>query len=200
VNRWNSASERERILEKDCERFVSKLVLQRSVEDQKHGRWLLRGEWTWAEVVTLANGIYVGGDIETVVFQGGSDRYRPRGLVYWMATKSYGYAREKARIGGTGRDEWDADCARHEILWHLQAEQITQRQALKLLDALRRDEGPGPFHAATYDITQDSELCNMGDVVNKSVFMATAVLRRLAHLFDCKDMQTKAAEWFRRAA
>lgn len=200
MNRWNSSAERERILEQDCERFAARLTIARSVEDAKHGRWLLKGDWTWAEVVTLANGIYVGGDIETVVFQGGSDRCRPRGLVYWMATKSYGYAREKAQMGGTAKTQWCPDCARADILWHLQAEQITREQAVKILGALRCDEGPGPFHAAIYEITHDAELCDMGDVVNKSVIMATAVLRRLAHLFDCKDMQAKAAEWFRRAA
>jgi hypothetical protein len=201
VNRWNSAAERERILEQDCERFVAKLNLVRSTEEGKHGRWLLRGEWTWAEVVTLENGIYVGGDIETVVFMGGSDRRTtPRGLVYWMGTKSYGYASEKARAGGTGRDEWDEDCARHHILQHLQDETITREQATEIRAALRSGDGAGPFKATIYDVTHDGELCDMGDVTNKSVYMATAVLRRLACLFDSAGFRAAARDWFRRAA
>lgn len=198
-SKWNSAAERERILERDCERYAARLMLIRSNEDEKHGRWLLKGGWTWAEVITLENGIYVGGDIETVVFQGGSDR-RVRGKVYWMGTRDYRYAREKARIGRTAPDEWDRECARSDILWHLQAEQITREQAVQILEALRREEGPAAFHSAIYDITGDSELCDMGDVTNASVFMATAVLRRLAHLFDAEEYRSKSRDWFRRAA
>lgn len=40
----------------------------------------------------------------------------------------------------------------------------------------------------------------LGDVTNKSVYMATAVLRRLARLFDSAEFRAAAHEWFRRAA
>ncbi len=161
-----------------------------------------KGDWTWAEVVTLTGGIYVGGDIETVVFQGGGDRaHWPRGRVYWMATRSYGYAREKARHGGTARDEWDEECARGDILWHRRLGQLEKEAARELWDLLKRgDVGNHELAAATYEATKDAELCDLGVVTNKSVYMATAVLRRLAYLFDCEGFRASSHEWFGRAA
>lgn len=200
--RWSNSTERGRILEQDCDRFVARLRLVQSTEEGRHGRWLLKGDWTWAEVITLANGIYVGGDIETVVFVGGSDRAsRPRGRVYWMATTSYGYAREKANIGGTGRDEYDESCARGDILFHRRVRQLEREEARELWDLLKRgDVGQHELASATYDATHNAEMCDLGVVTSKSVFMATAVLRRLAYLFDCQDFQAASHEWFRRAA
>lgn len=201
ARRWRNGLERNQVLEQDCERFVARLRLHRVTEEGRHGRWLLKGDWTWAEVVTLSNGIYVGGDIETVVFSGGSDRAaHPRGRVYWMATTSYGYASEKARHGGTAPEEWDVECARGELLWHRQVDQLSKDQARRLWNELKREPSQADFANAVYRETQDAELCDMGEVVNASVYMATAVLRRLAHLLDCQDFQGASAEWFRRAA
>lgn len=200
--RWKNSTQRGRILEQDCDRFVARLRLVSSSEEGRHGRWLLKGDWTWAEVVTLANGIYVGGDIETVVFVGGSDRAaRPRGRVYWMATRSYGYAREKARHGRTAPDVWDIDCARGDIIWHRRADQLSREHARELWDLLSRgDVGQGEFARDIYELTHDSELCDMGEVISPAVYMATAVLRRLEQLLDRQDFQLAARDWFRRAA
>jgi hypothetical protein len=187
VSNWHSSAERARVIEAECDASAARLHLVQSTEEGRHGRWLLKGPWLWAEVVTLANGIYVGGDIETVVFHGGDRWPRPRPYVYWMATRSYGYAKEKAHIGDTAPDQWDEDCARHDILWHLQNEHITREQATQILEALRRDEGSGPFQAAIYDITEDGELCDMGTVTNRSV---------LAHLFDAEGFRASSHEWF----
>jgi hypothetical protein len=200
--RWRNSAERGCILEQDCDKSVSRLRLVSSTEEGRHGRWLLKGDWTWAEVVTLANGIYVGGDIETVVFQGGGDRAaHPRGRVYWMATRSYGYAREKANLGGTGRDEWDEACARGDILWHRRLDQLSKDDARELWFLLKRgDVGNHELAAATYEATRDAELCDLGVVTNKSVYMATAILRRLAYLFECEGYRAKSHEWFGRAA
>ena len=197
--RWKNSAQRGRILEQDCDRFAARLEVVQSAEEGRHGRWLLRGPWTWAEVVTLANGIYVGGDIDTVVFVGGSDRAdRPRGRVYWMATRSYGYAREKARAGDTAPDEWDEACALGDILWHRRADQLTREQARALWDLLKRGNvHPHEFASAIYDETGDAELCNMGDVTPRRIFMATAILRRLAALFDAEDFRAQAHGWFR---
>jgi hypothetical protein len=202
VSRWRNSRERERILEADCEEFAAQLHLVDAREEGAFGRWLLRGRWSWAEVVSLRGGIYVGGDIETVVFQGGGDlAKRPRGRVYWMATRSYGYASEKAHLGNTAPDEWDESCARGAILDHRKCEQLTREEALNLWNLLKRgDVSRSEFASAVYDETHDAELCDMGDVTSRRVYMATAIMRRLAHLLDCRDMQQASREWFRRAA
>lgn len=200
--RWKNSQERGVILEQDCERFCARLELLKIDEQDGHGRWFMRGPWSWVEVVTLTNGIYVGGDIETVVFLGGSDRANsPRGRVYWMATRSYGYAAEKAHHGRTAPDEWDADCARGDILWHRRVDQLEKDDARHLWDYLKNgDVGGHELNSEVYERTRDSELCTLGQVTAKSLFMATAALRRLAYLFDCRDMQQASREWFRRAA
>ncbi len=202
MSRWRNAAERERILEADCDKFAAQLHLTDVREEGAFGRWFLRGPWTWAEVVSLRGGIYVGGDIETVVFQGGGDRAaNPRGRVYWMATRSYSYASEKAHIGNTAPDEWDEECARGAVRDHLECEQISKEQARELLRLRDRgDVGRGEFASAVYEETNDAELCDMGDVTSRRIYMATAIMRRLAHLLDCRDMQELAREWFRRAA
>lgn len=198
---WKNSAERGEILERDCESFVARMRLVRCTEEGKHGRWLLRGPWSWAEVVTLENGIYVGGDIETVVFHGGYDRAaHPRGRVYWMATRSYSYAKEKAHIGNTAPDEWDVACARGAILWNRRVDQISKEHARELWDLLSDDLSHGEFSARVYELTGECELCGMGMVTAKSVFMATAVLRRLVHFFEAEGFRASAAEWFRRAA
>jgi len=198
TTRWRDADERGRILEKECDDFSDNLHMIDAQEDGAFRRWLLRGPGTWVEVVTLRGGIYVGGDVDTVVFRGGVDRSSdPRGRVYWMATRSYDYAAEKARIGDTAPDEWDGDCARGHILWHRKREQLNKDQARALWEILAHDDVSGAeFHAAIYEETNDSELCNMGDVTSHRVYMATAIMRRLAHLLDSRDMQQAARGWF----
>jgi hypothetical protein len=202
VNRWRNSAERGRILEKDCDSFASKLRLVEAREDGPFGRWFLRAPYTWAEVVSLRGGIYVGGDIETVVFQGGGDRAgSPRGRVYWMATRSYGYASEKAHHGDTAPDEWDEACARGAIVDHRKHDYLTKAQARTLWNLLARgDVRPDEFNAAIYEETDDCELCGMGNVTSRRIFMATAILRRLVWLLEARDMQNAARDWFRRAA
>ncbi len=201
MKQWGNAHERSLILEKECDAFAARLQLVDVREEWQFGRWLLRGPWTWAEVASLRGGIYVGGDIDTVVFRGGDPDGNPRGRVYWMATRSYRYASEKAHLGDTAPDEWDEDCARGDIKWHCDHGQITKAQAKSLLRLLNRgDVGRDEFNKAIYEETEDSELCGMGDVTSRRVFMATAVLRRLAHLFACIDMQEASRQWFRRTA
>lgn len=202
MSRWRNADHRRRILEADCDQFAAKLHLVDVREEGSFGRWFLRGPWSWAEVVSLRGGIYVGGDIETVVFKGGGDlATRPRGRVYWMATRSYSYASEKGHLGDTAPDEWDEACARGAILWHRRHDQLEKEQARNLWRLLERgDVSRGEFNSAIYEETEDCELCGIGDVTSSRIFMATAIMRRLAHLLDCRDMQQVSREWFRRTA
>jgi hypothetical protein len=202
VNRWRNARERGRNIERDCEWFAGRLNLVRSIEGDGHGRWILKGGYSWAEVVTLANGIYVGGDVETVVFQGGpGTKGNVRAPVWWMATTSYTYARQKATMGDTAPDEFDEDCARGDIIWYRKEDQLTKEQARALWDLLARGDVSQPeLGAAIYEETHDGELCGMGVVVSRRVYLATAILRRLEHLLKCQDLRVASRGWFRRAA
>ncbi len=185
MNRWRNHAKRSQIIERECEEFCSKLRLTESREDDVSGRWYLRGPWTWVEVVTLRHGLYVGGDIETVVFSGHPGRgYGVRSPVYWMATRSYGYAAEKARMGNTLGNEWDAACARASVLDQCKQGGLSHDQARALLRCLDHEEGEHAFQAAVYEETGDSELCDMGEVVSRRVYLATAVLRRLVAHFE----------------
>lgn len=198
MKRWRNHAERETKLQADCDRFCSRLEIRKCEERDGHGRWLLKGPWTWAEVVTLSNGIYVGGDIETVVFHGGPE-HRVRARVYWMATTSYGYAAQKARAGNTGAHEWDEDCAAGDALWHRRNGDLTKDQAREIYDAI--GNGKHSFQEAISDNDNGdlTELYGMGEVVPASVFMATAVLRRLVWLFGAKELRETSREWFARA-
>jgi hypothetical protein len=199
MSRWRNYDEREETLQDDCERFCSRLELRKSDERDGHGRWILKGPWTWAEVVTLSNGLYVGGDIETVVFHGGPEMTL-RGRVYWMATTSYYYAAQKARAGDTGGYEWDAACAAFAVCDHRRRGELEKGQARAIFDAIA--DGEHHFQAALYEEDDGSlsEMYGMGQVVPKRVFMATAVLRRLVWLFESQELRQKSREWFRRAA
>lgn len=202
---WKNHAERTEIIEREVEEYAAGLTLVDCDEGQRFARYYLRGTWTWVEVVTLRHGLYVGGDIETVVFSGhpNAERYGVRSPVYWMATRSYDYAAEKAGLGNTEREEWDPACARACVKMHLRDKTFTAEEAEPLLESLDREEGEHAFRAAVYETLEDSEYCSMGDVVSRRVIRATAVLRRLIHQLLVHDgalVREGAASWFRRAA
>lgn len=202
MKQWSNHAERTKTIERETEHYAAGLNLVACDEGPRFGRYYLRGTWTWVEVVTLRHGLYVGGDIETVVFSGhpNAEKYGVRSPLYWMATRSYDYAAEKAGLGATQREEWDAACARACVLEHQKDETFTTEEAEALLDVLDREEGEHAFRQAVYETLEDSEYCTMGDVVSRRVIRATAVLRRLTCLLERHDFQGASASWFRRAA
>lgn len=202
MKQWSNHAERTAILECETEHYAAGLSLRDCDEGRRFGRYYLRGQWTWVEVVTLRHGLYVGGDIETVVFSGhpSAEKYGVRSPLYWMATRSYSYAAEKAGLGNTENEEWDAACARACVLEYQKDEAFTAEQAEALLRVLDHEEGEHAFRQAVYETLEDSEYCSMGDVVSRRVIRATAVLRRLTRLLERHDFQNASATWFRRAA
>ncbi len=202
VQQWRNHAERTAIIEREVEQYAAGLDLGECDEGSRFGRYYLRGRWTWVEVVILRHGLYVGGDIETVVFSGhpSAGKYGVRSPLYWMATRSYSYAGEKAGMGNTEAEEWDAECARACVLEHQKDETFTTEQTEELLDVLDREDGEHAFRQAVYETLEDSEYCSMGDVVSRRVIRATAVLRRLTCLLERRDFQSAASSWFRSAA
>jgi hypothetical protein len=202
MEKWTNHAEREEAIVRSCEKYSADLSLREVDEGSRFGRYYLRGNWTWVEVVTLRHGLYVGGDIETVVFSGrpNAEKYGVRSPLYWMSTRSYEYAAQKARLGNTQEEEWDAECARACVLEYRGEDTCTAEQADALLSVLDREEGEHAFREAVNEELEDSEYCTMGDVVSRRVIRATAVLRRLTCLLQRHDFQSAAASWFRRAA
>ncbi len=183
--------------EREAESFVESFRLVSMDEGKRHGRWLLKGNWSWAEVVTLSNGIYVGGDIESVVFQGHPDHHGPRSAVYWMATRSYGYAREKASRGDTPATDWDARTARERVIWMRRDKELTKEAARCIVDLLDLACDPFEFREALYDACADCEALGAGEVVAGRVYLATAVLRKLTELIEERDFRSASRGWFR---
>ncbi len=195
--RYRAHEERERDSVTQAESYAAGLRLISLEEKGRHGRYLLKGKWTWCEVVTLATGVYVGGDIETVVFNGfGDPRTRPRPVLYWMATRSYGYAREKASIGDTLALEWSGKCAREAVIWMRRDRLLEKDGARDVIDALDRECTQHEFVEALHGATEDCECLNAGEAVSQRVVTATAVLRHLVDLLEARDFQSKARGWF----
>lgn len=191
--------ERQTRIEREVEQFVGQFELVRCEENKPHGRWLLKGGWSWAEVVTLAHGLYVGGDIETVCFSGHPRGYGVRSAVYWMATRSYGYASEKARMGGVETVEWDRACARESLLEMRREKVIDAENAREIFDLLGGDDcSQSRFQDALYEAQEDVERLDAGEVVARRIYLATAVLRRLTWLLECRDFRVKSREWLYR--
>lgn len=190
------------------------------------GRWVIqrmgkvrgqpkRGTWDhpyWTEIVCLQGGmIYVGGDINPVVFAYGPRSFE--GRVRWMGSRKSGadsYLLEKAVIG-TGRETvytYSPQQAAEDIQWLIRdqkAERETERQVLGEGEAedkqLRRrvellelaleevDDRHGmmetlmesPDDSGLYDVVIESDI---GEVPAARVFYAWAALRRLCHLLD----------------
>lgn len=147
------------------------------------GRYYLRpslcGGYTWAEVVVLRGGsLLVHGDCDTVVFSSFYKPSHPRQVVDWMATDNYGYAEEKASIGGSKARCWDDEVARAAVLSWRRERRITHVLAERLMDAIS-DSGPHGFQIELYR----NELYELGsdvyEVTEGRVFGAQAVLRRL---------------------
>jgi hypothetical protein len=194
--RYRAADARQRKVEREAEQFVESFKLAKCREERCHGRWLLKGNWSWAEVVTLSNGIYVGGDIDSVVFQGHPDNYGPRSAVYWMATRSYGYAKEKASRGDTQAVSWDRSVAREAIVWMRRDKGLTKDAARDIVDLLDSECDQSHFVEALYENQDDCESLDAGEVTAMRVYMATAVLRKLVWLLETRDFRDSARSWF----
>jgi len=169
------------------------------------GRWLIKRkrEEGWesmyaAEIICLFNNsIYVGGDIDTVVFSYGPPENEQR--LRWLGRQTSGteYLREKASIGMGGRElveDWDPQCAREELREALEElekeekeeegevdheeEKETLRHALRLID-----DGSSAVWQVLYDIPDSWESFeNLGQVTSPKVFYAQAAVAKLCEL------------------
>jgi hypothetical protein len=195
------------------------------IADRREGRWFLarptvagwddqRKRWDWCFATEIiadlwGGGLYVGGDIDHVIFR--SYPGSPEARVRWMGGRSGGqdsYFVEKAIIG-TGRElieQYQGDIA-HADLTALQKE-ITEDvdrplgktftdtvEAIEDIKRCRfdmnRDEVIRDLLATGYF---DSErIYDTGMVITPRVFYAHAALRRLCDLLDQEEEKKRTA-------
>lgn len=179
------------------------------VSRESEGRWLLQRrypdggfEWTMAaEVISLAGGaLYVGGDIDYVIFSWFSDSGAHEDKVRWMGrcTDLEYYVRQKAAIG-TGRDlveMYDADEARRQLERDVDdrenddpGDSLARELRALLSDGLDFEDRDALLHAI-YEISSDfaTDVCaHLGIVTHPRVYYAHAALARLCDLLDARQ-------------
>lgn len=193
---------RDQLVEQSQHAFENHVITRRS-----EGRWLLqrqyedgKPDWTMAaEVISLAGGaLYVGGDIDFVIFSWFSDSTAHEDKVRWMGKCNdleY-YVHQKACIG-TGReliDVYDAEVAEETLKEWLKDEQESNGRnydRLKELidDGLRYDDGRHELINRLYDELGHGFAFDRGDVgivMAPRVYCAHAALRRLCDLLDAE--------------
>jgi hypothetical protein len=175
------------------------------IAKESEGRWLLRKpyadgrgfDWTMAaEVISLAGGsLYVGGDIDFVIFSWYSDSADHEAKVRWMGRCSdidY-YVRQKAIIG-TGRElveQYDEDEARASLKWHYEdcvrvGDDALAAKLAELLESGALEDRQALLHElyrAQPDLAADVG-GTLGMVPHPRVYYAHAALRRLCDILD----------------
>lgn len=170
-------------------------------------RWLLqrvnddgRATWTWScEVVVLEGGsIFVGGDIDHVIFSSGPADAIER--LRWMGEcDDLGYyVAQKARIGSGSDlvDAWDDDIAREELDSFLKRSGMEESDRDRMLDEMPTENRHEFLDWAwrNFSYEQMSEAVgDAGEVLAPRVIYAHAALARLCALLREAETQ-KAAE------
>lgn len=172
-------------------------------------RWLLqrmhadgKPEWVYAaEIIVLEGGsLYVGGDIDHVVFACGP--HDPMARLRWIGEcRDLGwYVAQKARIGMGGRDGvdvWDGAIAAQELRRWLREnpEELEDPDALD--DACGADERNDFYDAAIRAIREGDahEIVGpMGEVLAPRVIYAHAALARLCELLRQQEKEAESKE------
>lgn len=162
-------------------------------------RWLIQsrradGSWegNYATEIIVGRGahILVHGDIDPCVFGDYSGNDGPAAVIAWMGRHEFdGYVAEKASIGMGGRrliESIDEDVFRHELEERLAAcdeDSDAHGEYTDALDRLEASENCEEIRFGLLDNVEDGyEMADMGDVVNSSVIVAHAAIRRLHEL------------------
>ena len=179
------------------QRLATESFKDHEITRSGYRRWHLKKPGTscyWTEVIATANGVYVNGDVDVVVF-GGGDHISGTDQVKWLgATKSFGYVVEKAQIGFSNRDivyTYDSEVAADQIR-EAKNEYIKNGKTKyvhvfdEALDALEMGDLREQILPALYeheDVWYLFDECSrIGDVVAPRIFYAHAALQKLHQL------------------
>lgn len=215
--------ERGEALKRDAERAFADHAIRRRSE----GRWLIQkryddGAWncTFAtEVISLARGeLYVGGDIDFVIFGIYGDTADHEDKLRWMGRHSdFGYYVHQKACIGTGRtliDVYDSDAAEAQL-----REWLAERTEQLGEDHDEEDDGPldvaadelvatindmirwmpddpgemlGRLHSVSPSFMDDRH--ELGMVIAPRLYFAHAALRRLCDLLDAERAEADACK------
>ena len=196
---------REQQLLRQARRAFEKHVVRSS--NETHGRWLLQRPYgdgkgwssTFAvEILCLWGGqLFVGGDIDHVLFAYYSDNQRPRSRVRWMGQcRDFGYyVAQKAR-SGSGREiteEYDETDAK-ESLEHLYKTAQEENWEEEILEDLKDviDNMPSSREELIQALWHDGNIPHdvlgdmepLGMVLSTRVYYAWAALERLCNIWN----------------
>jgi hypothetical protein len=188
--------------------LARKALERHEIKEEGPGRWVLyrrNADGTYsaqycAEIAALHWGtLLVHGDIETVVFTGGSHR-APLDLVRWVGGRGeptdYCYLAQKAQRGmGAGTDALDTEVARGDVLAEIACVRdagATGEQLEPYDDALRALDDGEHIEVVRHNLWRDGDdvdtefLARLGRVIDPRVFYAHAACARLVALLDAR--------------
>lgn len=185
------------------------------ITERGEGRWLIQRLYPdgkpestyWTEICVLRKNLYVGGDIQPVLFEGGYSA--SAGRVRWMGeSESWGYIAEKAQAGLRSREsvwKWDAEVAVDDFnRWRAERREEEEGEggdsdldedyvALALAAGDRSEFLEHLGDACDHDWDRMEEFHGMGEILDARVIYAHAALRRLSQLLD-QEEAAKPAE------
>lgn len=157
-------------------------------------RWLLQrqrkdGGWTSefaTEIIALYNSsLYVGGDIDVVVFSYGPKDVQSR--LRWLVDSGVDYLTQKAAIGMGGREkvtEYDSVQARRDLREISEYEEWEPQDQEDILDCLDNVENREYVLRNLPHACWDLGIGDLGMVTCTEVFYAQAALARLCEILD----------------
>jgi hypothetical protein len=189
------------------QKLARRAFADHTIRTAQKDRWLIqrcRSDGSWdscyaTEVICLWNrALFVGGDIDVVVFAYGPTEYEQR--LRWIGRQhgSTSYLREKAMIG-TGKGvvlEWNDDCAASDLQEALEDEdlELTENEQLDIQSAKDR-VGDGE-HAVWEELSPRSwdtmeYFQDLGEVISPRVFYAQAAVEKLCELLELFSEEKK---------
>jgi hypothetical protein len=179
-------SKRQEILEQDI-KFAKESFKDHEIVKSGEDRWIIAHKKDGyisgvykTEIILLYNdSIYVGGDIDVVVFSYGPSDGKER--LKWIGlNNSYKYVEEKAKIGSNHKYECIDDTVLEEDLEKL-AEEYPDHytKIIRLIDAIPNIDY---IREELYDIF--SEDVHVGEIIDSRIIYAKEALNKLCELLE----------------
>ena len=183
---WRTRAERARILRASDDReLVNHVLLSKHVIDDSRAVFELGqpdSSTYYAEVACLRSGVFVHGDVDSVIFERCSYKLW-REKLSWMRGHNPDYAEEKASIGASNpamAAVVDVDVAIGDILWWRREGTLGKDDTVDIYKLLTDGE-TYEAQQLLYARTGDGEL-RLGWCTAPRVLMAQAVITRLCEL------------------
>jgi hypothetical protein len=184
---WRTRAERASALRASDDReLVSHVLLSKHVIDDSRAVFEIgqpESSTFYAEVACLRSGVFVHGDVESVIFERCSYKLW-REKLSWMRGHNPDYAEEKAHIGASNAamaSVVDIDVAIGDLLWWRREGTLGKEDTVDVYSLLTRDGDVHEAQALLYERTGDAEM-RLGWCTASRVIMAQAVITKLCSL------------------